>query len=69
MKQALIEQLLPQVFQRTIRPGNPLMAILEVMEALQGPSEEVLADLAEYFSPYRAPDRFVPYLAGWAMSA
>ena len=65
MKRTLIEQLLPEVFQRTIRPGNPLTALLEVMETLHAPSEEVLADLAGFFGPYRAPDSFVPYLASW----
>ena len=65
MKRTLIEQLLPEVYQRTLRPGSPLAAILEVMEALHAPSEEVLADLEAFFDPYRTPDRFVPYLACW----
>ena len=65
MKRTLIEQLLPEVFQRTLRPGSALLVILEVMEALHAPSEEVLEELAEYFSPYHTPDHFVPHLAGW----
>lgn len=65
MKRTLIEQLLPEVFQRTIRPGNPLTAILEVMEVLHAPSEDVLANLEGFFDPYRTPERFVPYLACW----
>jgi len=65
MKQSEIETLLPEVFQRTIRPESPLSAILEVMEILHAPSEEILDHLDEYFDPYRTPDRFVPYLARW----
>jgi phage tail-like protein len=65
MKQNEIETLLPGIFQRTIRPGTPLAAIIEVMECLQAPSEEILAHLEAFFNPYRTPDRFVPYLARW----
>lgn len=66
MKRTEIEGLLPEVFQRTIHPGNPLFAILEVMEALHAPSEEILEHLDAFFDPYRTPDGFVPYLARWA---
>jgi phage tail-like protein len=65
MKRNEIESLLPEIFQRTIHPGDPLFALLEVMEALHAPSEEVLADLEGFFDPYRTPDSFVPYLARW----
>lgn len=65
MKQSEIERLLPLVLRRTLRPGSPLAALLAVMEALQAPAEEVLAGLDAYFSPYRAPDEFVPFLARW----
>lgn len=65
MRAEEISRLLPWVFQRTAAPGNPLYALLDVMEALHAPSVEVLAQLDGYFSPYRAPERFVPYLAGW----
>ena len=65
MKQAEIEQLLPGIFQRTLRAGSPLNALLAVMEALHDPDEQVLAQIEKYFDPYRTPDRFVPYLAGW----
>ena len=67
MKQSEIEQLLPEILQRTIRPGNPLLAILEVMEVLQAPAEEVLEQLDTFFDPYRTPDNFVPYLARWVV--
>jgi hypothetical protein len=65
MKRNEIEQLLPEIFRRTVRPGNPLFTLLEVMETLHAPSEQVLAELDLYFDPYRTPDHFVPYLARW----
>lgn len=65
MKQAEIARLLPEIFQRTLSPGNPLTAIMAVMEGLQSPSEAVLENLDAYFDPYRTPDRFVPFLASW----
>jgi len=65
MKQNEIKHLLPGIFQRTIRPGNPLSAILEVMEALHSPSERILEHLDSFFDPYRTPDHFAPYLARW----
>jgi phage tail-like protein len=60
-----IGRLLPGIFQRTVVPGNPLAALLEVMADLHTSNEEVLANLDAYFDPYRAPDAFIPYLAGW----
>jgi len=65
MKQTEIAQLLPSVFQRTIRKGNPLAGLLAVMEALQQPSEDVLGRLDAIFDPRRTPDELVPYLAYW----
>ncbi|MCI0398270.1 MAG: phage tail protein [Chloroflexi bacterium] len=65
MKRTEIERLLPGVFQRTILPGNPLSALLEVMESLHTPSETVLAQLDTFFNPYLAPAGFVPFIAGW----
>ena len=65
MKPSEIARLLPGVFQRTIHPGSPLLALLEVMELLQAPAEEILENLDGFFDPYRAPERFVPYLARW----
>ena len=66
MKRAEIAQLLPTVFQRTLAEGNPLTALLEVMEVLHAPSEAVLAQLDAIFDPRRTTDEFVPYLAYWA---
>ncbi|HEU0021415.1 MAG TPA: hypothetical protein VFR55_07065 [Dehalococcoidia bacterium] len=60
-----IERLLPGIFQRTVRPGNPLYGILQVMELLHAPSEEILDHLESFFDPYRTPDEFVFFLARW----
>ena len=69
MKRAEIERLLPGIFQRTIHAGTPgrqpLLALLEVMEALHAPDESVLAHLEQFFNAYQAPDRFVVLLARW----
>ena len=65
MKQAEIKQLLPEIFQRAVHPGNPLFAVLSVMEVLQAPSENILQNLETHFDPRRSPDRFVAYLASW----
>ena len=69
-----IAQLLPAVFERTLRKhdplaahrNTPLAALLEVMEVLQAPSEAVLAQLDATFDPRRTGDEFVPFLAYWA---
>lgn len=65
MKRSEIEQLLPQIFQRTVLPGTPLFDLLELMESLHRKAETVLDSLDNTFNPRRAPDDFVPYLAGW----
>ena len=65
MKRTEIEQLLPGIFQRTIQPGNPLDALLAVMEGQHAPDETILTTLDGYFDPYRCPDHFVAYLSGW----
>lgn len=78
MKRAEIELLLPEIIRRTIPPpgsrvidathpqdANPLPLLLDVMELLHEPDEAVLATIDKYFDPYRAPDAFVAYLAGW----
>jgi len=66
MKRNEIAQLLPAVFQRTLKEENPLTGLLDVMEVLQAPSEDVLQRLDSYFDPRRTTDEFVPYLAYWA---
>jgi phage tail-like protein len=65
MQRAEIERLLPQVFQRTLRPGSPLQAVLEIIEELQAPAEDVLARLHEYFNPYWTDTRYLTMLAYW----
>lgn len=65
MRAAEIRRLFPEIFQRTSRPGSPLDALIQAMSALHEPSEQALADLDAYFDAYRAPERFVPFLAGW----
>jgi phage tail-like protein len=65
VKKEQIKKLLPSVFQRTAVPGSPLLAILEVMEAMHAPSEAALENLAVTFNAYRTPDVFVAYLASW----
>ena len=65
MKRTEIERLLPAIFQRTLHPGNPLTALLEIMEALHAPAEAVLERLDSFFDPHRTTDEFVPFLAYW----
>jgi phage tail-like protein len=65
MKQSQIKRLLPFVFQRTAGPETPMLAVLEVMQAMHEPPESVLERIDSIFDPRRTPDEFVPYLAGW----
>lgn len=65
MKRKEIELLLPEIFRRTLRPGNPLPALLEVMEALHAPSETILDRFDATMDPRRTSGAFVPFLAGW----
>src|SRR5262245_62808710 len=65
MERPELERLLPSVFRRALRAGDPLDAILAVMTALHQPVEEILARVDSYIDPSRAPDRLVPYLAAW----
>jgi phage tail-like protein len=65
MKQDEIKNFLPAVFQRTVRAGNPLAAMLDLMEMLHAPAEKILEDVDRFFDARRAPDEFVPFLAHW----
>ena len=65
MKAEAIRYLLPGVFQRTLRPGRPLAALLEVMEAMHSPAEHALEHFDAILNPWRTPDAFVPMLARW----
>lgn len=65
MKHAEIERFIPEIFARTLHAGNPLTALLEVIEILHEPVERILEVLDAHFSPYRTPDTFVPFLSKW----
>src|SRR5438105_2847657 len=67
MRAPEIARLLPSVFRRTLAPaaGDPLGALLAVMEAMHAPVEGVLGELDAWFDPRRAPAEFVPLLARW----
>ncbi len=60
-----LARLLPEVFQETITSGGLLAGFLEVMAALQRPSEQRLDTLDAVFDPRRSSDAFVPFLARW----
>jgi phage tail-like protein len=60
-----VDQLLPGMFQRAAGPGTVVAAALDVMAELHEVDEAILADIDATFDPYRAPDRFVPFLARW----
>lgn len=65
MKHQNIKRLLPEVFQRTDQPGSSLNALLEAMEALTEPAEDILQQVPDYFNPYITPEKFLPFLARW----
>ncbi|MBK8906964.1 MAG: hypothetical protein IPM60_03400 [Rhodospirillales bacterium] len=65
MRRTEIEDLLPEVFRRTSRDGNPLRALLSVMEEMHAPSEVAFENIDSVLNPYRCPDEFVVYLAHW----
>lgn len=73
MRRADIRRMLPAVFQAalpvddegSVVDGTPLAAALGAMEALHARSEAQLAAVDEFLDPFRAPERFVPFLAEW----
>jgi phage tail-like protein len=65
MKAEQIKHLLPGVVQAGACPGSPMAALLDAMEALHQPAEDVVESIATYFNPHAAPDAFVPFLARW----
>jgi phage tail-like protein len=73
MRRAEIERLLPSVYQLALHPvdgwglapDERLGAVLDAMETLHDPIEGTLDGLDAWLDPRRAPDPFVPYLAGW----
>lgn len=60
-----IAKLLPRVYQETFGSNQPLQALLAVMQGMHSPVETILSKLDSYFSPYKAPDWMIPYLATW----
>ena len=73
MRRNEIEQLLPGVYQLALHPletsalvsDTRLAGLLDAMEELHDPAEQILMRLDSYVDPRRAPDAFVTYLAGW----
>jgi phage tail-like protein len=64
-REAIVERL-PDVFkQAATGEGNPLAAVLGVMEQLHERDEAILAGFGRYIDPRRTTDDFVPYLAAW----
>jgi phage tail-like protein len=64
-REAIVERL-PDVFkQAAMGEGNPLAAVLGVMEELHARDEDILADFGRYVDARRTRDEFVPYLAAW----
>ncbi|MDH3210130.1 MAG: hypothetical protein OEM00_06250 [Burkholderiaceae bacterium] len=66
MRRTEIERLLPEVFRTTIADRSPLGALVDVMEDLHAPTENILGRLDGFFSPNRTEDRFVALLSRWA---
>jgi phage tail-like protein len=60
-----IGYLLPGVFQRTMRPGGALLALLKAMDAMHAPAQNALEHFDAILDPWRTPDPFVPMLARW----
>lgn len=65
MRRQGIERLLPVAYQRTAAAPGVLAALLDAMEAMHAPSEEILAGVNDLFTPYRSPDRMVGFLLSW----
>lgn len=65
MKRTEIQELLPGIILRAVRPDNPLGAVLSVMEGMLDPSDTILSSIDSAFDPRRAIDPMVPFLARW----
>ena len=57
--------ILPEVFQTAAQTNRPLQALAAAASDMHAPAHEVLANLPEYFDPYRAPESMLTYLAQW----
>jgi phage tail-like protein len=65
MRHQAIERLLPAAYQRAAIQGSVLYALLDVMETMHAPDEEVLATVDDLFAAYRTRDQLLPFLARW----
>jgi phage tail-like protein len=66
MRAERIVRLLPETYRAAAEPRHSVLrALLDVMESMQAPSENILDDLDRFVDPVRTPDRFVPMLASW----
>jgi phage tail-like protein len=65
MRRAAIERLLPAAYQRASTPHSVLRALIDVMETLHEPDEQLLSEVNELFAPYRTRDAFAAYLTRW----
>lgn len=68
MRPTDIATLLPSVISRTSdgAPGDVLLALLEAMDAMHRPCEDILGRLPTLFAPRLTDERLVGFLAGWA---
>jgi phage tail-like protein len=73
MRRPDIERLLPSVYRLALdppvewglEPDAVIGALLDAMEVLHQPIEDILDHLETYLDPRRAPAPFVPYLSSW----
>jgi phage tail-like protein len=65
MRRAAIERLLPSAYQRASVPGSVLYALIDLMEVLHAPDEEILDHSDQLVAPYRTADAFPAYLLHW----
>ncbi|GAA5010861.1 phage tail protein [Actinopolymorpha pittospori] len=67
MRRPAIDRLLPTTYQQAAGPGTVLGGLLDAMERLHAPDEDLLDRVEDIAAPYRAPDQLVPYLARWVV--
>jgi hypothetical protein len=65
MRHSEIQRLLPEIFRRTIVPGTPLSALLEVMELLHERASRAIGRWDELLDPLLTDDDWVPFLGRW----
>jgi phage tail-like protein len=66
MQPERIARFLPEIYRLTLGVRHGVLdSLLDAMAALHQPAEAILDGLDSYVDPARAPDRFLPMLAGW----